>query len=187
MSKLTDIRALLAHIRIKLTPHLGDRGLTVDDPEFPRRIEELNSMNRTLGIALRDLKTAQHSAAARERNLWNIPRDKRYGPASSVADQQKEIHELSRDAAEIQKLVEDLLKRVASGNEMEGLHTIAELIEKVSPHESGGEQVVPDRPAYVPYSPGHFQASPESAVIMTYVAIRALVVVSRKVITKLKS
>lgn len=188
MSKVTDTRRVLEHIRLKLTQHLAARGLTIDDPEFPRKIEELNSISRTLAISLRDLKSARHSANAREQNLWKIPRDKRFGPASAVADQQKEIDQLIREAAEIQRLVEDLIDRVIGGNEMDGIHNIAELIEKVSGHESGGaEHVVPDRPAYVPYSPGHFQASPESAVIMVYVALRALVLVSKKVAAKIKS
>jgi hypothetical protein len=86
MSKLADIRRLLLHLRLKLIEHVGDRGLTVDDPEFPRKIEELNRMNQMLGLSIRELKSAQHAAAAREQNLWNIPRDKRYGPATSVAD-----------------------------------------------------------------------------------------------------
>src|SRR5271156_988631 len=188
MSKVTDTRRVLEHIRLKLTQHLAARGLTIGDPEFPHKIEELNSISRVLAISLRDLKSAKHSANAREQNLWKIPRDKRYGPASSIAGQQKEIDELIREAAEIQRLVEDLIDRVIGGNEMEGIHNIAELIEKVSGHESGGaEHVVPDRPAYVPYSPGHFQASPESAVIMVYVALRALVLVSKKVVAKIKS
>jgi hypothetical protein len=181
MSKIADTGRLIPHIRLSLVRHFGDRGLTIDDPEFPRETEELNRMNSMLVLSIRDLKSARHAANAREQGLWNIPRDKRYGPASSLADQQREIDQLIRDAADIQKQIEDLLKRVVSGNEMEGVHTIAELIEKVAGHESGGaEQVVPDHPAYVPYAPGHFQASPESAAMMAYVAIRALVLIVKK-------
>ena len=73
MSKLADIRSLLLRLRLKLVEHSGDRGLTVDDPEFARKIEELNRMNQTLGLSVRELKNAQHAAAAREQNLWNIP------------------------------------------------------------------------------------------------------------------
>jgi excisionase family DNA binding protein len=45
-------------------------------------------------------------------------------PAASVADQQREINELIREAAEIQRLVEELLGRICTGNEMEGVHTV---------------------------------------------------------------
>jgi len=181
MSKVADIGRLLSHLRLSLVQHFGDRGLTIDDPEFPREIEGLNRMNSLLALSLRDLKSARHLANAREQSLKNIPRDKRFGPAASVADQQREIDQLIREAAEIQKLVEALLKRVAMGDEMEGVHTVAELIEKVTSHEPGGaEQVVPDHPAYVPYVPGGFQGSPESAVMMAYVAIRALVLIVKK-------
>jgi len=185
MSKLADIRRLLSHLRLKLIEHSGDRGLTIDDPEFPRKIEELNRMNQTLGLSVRDLKSAQHAAALREQNLRNIPRDKRYGPAASVADQQREINELMREAAEIQGLVEKLLGRICIGNEMEGLHTVAELIGQATEHESGtAEQALPSNPAYVPASQAHFHASPETAVIMAYVAIRGLVLISKKIANK---
>ena len=144
MGELADIRRLLLHVRLKLTEHLGNRGLTIDGPEFPRKIEELNHMNQTLGLSVRDLKSAQHAAAVREKSLWNIPRDKRYGPAASVADQQREIKELIRETGEIQGLVEKLLGSIRSGDEMEGVHTAAELIGKATEHDSGAaEQALP--------------------------------------------
>jgi hypothetical protein len=188
MSKLADIRSLLLRLRLKLVEHSGDRGLTVDDPEFTRKIEELNRMNHTLGLSVRELKNAQHGAAAREQNLWNIPRDKRYGPAASVANQQREIDELIREAAEIQRLVEKLLGRICTGNEMEGVHTVAELIGQATEHEtSTAEQTLPDNPAYVPYSQAHFHASPETAVIMAYVALRGCVLIGKKIADKIRS
>ena len=188
MSKLADIRRLLLHLRLKLIEHVGERGLTVDDPEFPRKIEELNRMNQMLGLSVRDLKSAQHAAAAREQNLWNIPRDKRFGPAASVADQQREINELIREAAEIQRLVEELLGRVCIGNEMEGVHIVAELIGQATENEGGtAEQPIPDNPAYVPHSQAHFHASPETAVIMAYVAIRGLVLICKKISARIRS
>jgi hypothetical protein len=91
MSKLVDIRTLLSHLHLKLIQYSGERGLTVDEPDFASKIEELSRMNQTLGWAVRDLKSAQHGATVRE--LWNISREQRYGPASSVAGQQREIHE----------------------------------------------------------------------------------------------
>jgi len=188
MDKVADIRSLLLHLRLKLVEHSADRGLTVDDAEFPRKIEELNRMNQTLGLSARDLKSAQHAAAAREQGLRNIPRDKRYAPAASVADQQREINELIREATEIQRLVEKLLGRICTGNEMEGVHTVAELIGQATEHETGtAEQVIPDKPAYVPHSQAHLPASPETAVIMAYVAIRGLVLISKKLAAKIPS
>lgn len=144
-------------------------------------------MNETLGLAVRDLKSALHLATVREQNLWDIPRDKRYGPAASVADQQREINELMREAAETQGLVEKLLGRICSGNEMEGVHTIAELIGQATEHESVTEQALPGHPAYVPASQAHFHASPETAVIMAYVAVRGLVLIGKKIAGRIRS
>jgi hypothetical protein len=188
MNKLADIRRFLLGLRLKLIEHSGDRGLTVDDPEFTRKIDELNRMNQSLGLSIRDLKSAQHAAAAREQNLWNIPRDKRYGPKASVTDQQREIDELIREADEIQRLVEKLLGRICTGNEMEDVHTVAELIGQATEHESGSaEQALPNSPAYVPHGQAHFHASPETAVIMAYVAIRGLVLISKKIAAMIRS
>ena len=188
MSKLADITRLLSHLRLKLIEYCGEKGLTVDDPEFPRKIEEVNRMNETVGIAIRDLKSALHGANAREQNLWKIPRDKRYGPTAQVKDRQREINELMRDAAEIQGLVEKIIGKIFSGNEMEGVHTVAELIEQSTGHETGtAEQAVPGHPAYVPASQAHFSASPENAVIMAYVALRGLVLISKKISNGIRS
>ena len=116
------------------------------------------------------------------------PRDKRYGPAASVADQQREIDELIREAAEIQRLVEKLLGRICTGNEMEGVHTVAGLIGQATEHETGtAAQALPDNPAYVPYSQAHFHASPETAVIMAYVALRGCVLIGKKIAAKVRS
>ncbi len=118
MSKLADIRTLLLRLRLKLVADSGATGLTVGDPEFTRKIEELNRMSHTLGLAVRELKSAHHVTAAREQNLWNIPRDNRYGPTASVAGQQRDINELISEAAEIQRLVEKLIGRICAGNEL---------------------------------------------------------------------
>jgi hypothetical protein len=188
MSKLADIRRVLSHLRLKLIEHSGDRGLTIDDPEFLRKIEELDRMSQTLRISIRDLKTAQNAASAREQNLWKIPRDKRYAPAASVKDEQREIDQLLRDAAEIQGLVENFIGRICSGNEMEGFHTVAELIGHATEHDSGTtEQPLPGHPAYIPASQAQFHASPETAVIMAYVAIRGLVLISKKISAKIRT
>lgn len=188
MSKLADIRTLLLRLRLKLVEDSGATGLTVGDPEFTRKIEELNRMSRTLGLSIRDLKSAHHATAAREQNLWNIPRDKRYGPTASVAGQQREINELISEAAEIQRLVEKLIGRICTGNEMEGVHTAAELIGQVTEHDTGAaEQAIQDKPAYVPHNQAHFHPSPETAVIMAYVAVRGLVLISKKIAAKIRS
>lgn len=188
MSKLADIGRLLSHLRLKLIEHLGDGGLTVDDPEFPRKIEALNRMNQSLGISVRDLATAQHAMAARERGLWNTPRDRRYGAAASVKDQQRQIGELLRDAAEIQAMVEKLLGGICRGNEMEGVHNVAELIGKVTQQESGTtEQPVPGHPSYIPAGQATSHANPETALIMAYVAIRGLVLISKKIMDKVRT
>jgi len=182
MSKLTEIRALLWQMRLKVTKHLGAKGLTIEDPEFLREIEELSVMNQTLEIPLRDLGSAQHAASALEQNLKKIPRDKRYGPAASVAGQQKEIDDLIREAVELRRLLEDLLTRVASGNKMEETHTVGELLEKAFGHEHKTEQGASDRPAIVPREQMH--GSLESAVIMVFVLSKAVVVTVKKLMGK---
>lgn len=187
MSKLADIGRLLSHLRLKLIQYSGEQGLTVGDPEFPRKIDELNRMNETVGLSMRELKSALHAANLREQGLWTIPRDNRYGPTASAKDQKRQIDDLLRDAAEVQALVEKLLGRICSGNEMEGVDTVAKLIELATGHESGtAEQVLPKYPAYVPASQAHLQASPENAVIMAYVAIRGLVIVSKKIAARIR-
>lgn len=52
MSKLADIRTLLLRLRLKLVEYSGATGLTVDDPEFTRKVEELNRMNHALGLSV---------------------------------------------------------------------------------------------------------------------------------------
>jgi hypothetical protein len=184
MSRLADIGRLLLHLRLRLIEECGDQGLTVDDPEFPGKIEELHLMSEVLRISTRDLKSSLHAANAREQRLRDIPRENRFGPAASVKDEKRVINELMREAAEIQRLVEGLIGRIYSGNEMEGVHSIAELIEKMTGHEPVTEQVAGSGLAYVPAAQAHFHASPEAAVIMAYVALRGLVLVAKKITNK---
>jgi hypothetical protein len=178
MSKVAEIGRLLSHIRLKLIEHCSDNGLTVDDPEYPRKIEELSRMNEMLGLSVRDLKSALHGVTARRQGMWDVPRDKRYGQAVSIADQQREINELLREATETRALSEKLFGRIYSGDEMEGVHTFAELMDKVC--GDGSATIHPDQPAYIPATQAHFHASPETAVIMAYVAIRGLVLLGKR-------
>jgi hypothetical protein len=48
MSNLVVVRGLLSYLHLTLIQYCGEKGLTVDDPEFPRKIEELNRMNALL-------------------------------------------------------------------------------------------------------------------------------------------
>jgi hypothetical protein len=188
MSKLADIQRLLLHIRLKLSEHLMDAGMTIDDAEFPSKIEDLNRITQMLAFSIRELKSARHAANAREQNLWNIPRDKRYAPAAAVAGQQREIGNLMREAAETQAVAEKLLGRIYRGSEMEGVHTVAELLEKFTEHDTSvAELSVPNHPAYVPASQAHLHASPEAAVVMAYVALRGLVIGWKRLTDKVRS
>ncbi len=118
---------------------------------------------------------------AREQNLWSFPRDKRYAVATSIAEQQREVANLIREAAETQAVVEKLLGRIYGGSEMEGVHTVAELLEKFTEHDASVVELsVPNHPAYVPASRAHVHASAEPAVVMAYVALRGLVIISNE-------
>jgi hypothetical protein len=188
MSKLSDIRNILVKLNLQLIPLCGDKGLTVDDPEYTRKLDELGRINETLRLCIRDLNSARHGLAAQQQGLWKIPFDKRFAAAASTADRLREANELIRLAGEIQRLAEDILGRICSGNEMEGFHTIAELIGHATGHEGATEQ--PDipggGPAYVPHNQT-MHASPEAAVIMAYVAIRGLVLIGQKIAAKIKA
>jgi len=182
MSKLAEMQRLLLHLRLKVMEHLMDPDLHIEDLEFLRKMEDLNRITQMLAFSIRELKNPPPAALAREQHLWKIPREKRYGPAASVADQQWEVIELMREAAATQAAVEELLGRIYSGSEMEGVHTFAELLDQFTVHDpSVAELSVPNYPAYVPASQAHLHASAETAVVMAYVALRGLVIIAKRV------
>ena len=154
--------------------------MPVDDPGYATEMQALDRLGHRLELLMRELNSKQHQLDARERNLWNIPRDQRYGPAASVAQQQAEVNELIRAASELRKLLEDLIQRSGLISQGDVVSGIGELIKRVYEQAHEHHEGIPSSPSYIPTSPGQFQASPDAALITVFVAMRALQLLWKK-------
>ena len=87
MSTLNAITAHLFKIRSALVSHpvfARGSGVAIDDPAYVREAEELERLSDSLDILIRNLRNHQNLLSAREQELWNVPRDRRYAVASSI-------------------------------------------------------------------------------------------------------
>jgi hypothetical protein len=186
VSTLNTITVHLLKIRQALVGHpvfARGSGVPVDDPAYVREADELERLSDSLDLLVRNIRNHQHLLSARERGLWNIPRDQRYGPASSIAQQHAEVQRLLVTANELRRLLDDLLRRNAKISEGDIADKVGEFIKQwyERAHVSHQASLVghnPGTPSYLP--PGQFEASPEAATIAVYAALRALAYFMKK-------
>lgn len=179
MTTLGSLRMALLQIRQRLIQHpvlLRGHGVPRDDASYRTEIAELDRLANWLALILRDLKSHGHMLNARERGLWNIPRERRWVDASRLRQQDAELAGVLELAAEVQRLLEDIIRKSGLVSSADAVANIGELIDKLY-HQAHTGHLVGDLgggPVYAPYRPGQFEASPESAVIMVFVALTAL-------------
>ena len=183
MTTTIQIAMLLTRIKARLIESpifLRQSGTPADDPAHFRELAELESISRQLEIIVRDVRTQQHLLDVRQKALWNIPRDKRFPAAASIGQQQAEVAALMRDARKIEELIKTLMQNSGLLGPAETMQGASELLGKLYEqwHHSGHADA-PGAPAYVPM-PGQFQGSPEAAILLAFVGVRALLYVLRR-------
>jgi hypothetical protein len=176
---------LLYRIRGRLIEHpvFGrGTGVPVDDPGQVRELEELDRLSLQLSLVLRELKSKSHLLGVREQNLWNVPRSDRYRAATSIQGQQNELNEVLKLAIEVQKLLEDLIRKSGLIGEGELSQGVGEFIEKMyhQAHSHGEVQNMPDGLAYISPSKGEYAGSVEGVTIFVFVALRALIYMGKR-------
>lgn len=180
MSSLSDVSANLLQIRQAILMHpvfTRGTGVTVDDPAYAREADQLERMSERLDILIRNVSNHQHLLSAREQGLWNVPRDRRYGAASAIAQQQADTQRVMQTAADLRTLLDQLMRRNGLVSDGDIADKVGEFIQQWherahSSHHTGHAGPHPGGPAYLP--PGEFQATPEAATIAVYAALRAL-------------
>jgi hypothetical protein len=179
MGTLGSLYMALLDIRRRLLQHpvfVRGRGVSVDDPAYPTEIRDLDRLSERLALILRELRNQGHLLRAREQNLWNVPRDRRWVAASSIRQQNTELAKVLELASEIQRLLEDLIRKSGLIGQGDAAANIGELIGKLY-QQSHSSALVGDQgghgPVYLPYQAGQFQASPEAATILVFIALRA--------------
>jgi hypothetical protein len=184
-STISELRILLYRIQQKLVAHpifTRGAGVPVDDPARVRELEELDKMSLQLSLIARELKNKSHLLAARETNLRKLPHEDRYLAAASIRGQQSEIADVLKLAGEIQKLLEDLLRRSGLIGEGELADGLGKFIEKLyhQAHTHGEVHNMPDGLAYASPAKGEFGGSIESVTILVFVALRAVVYAAKR-------
>ena len=183
MSDLSAINAQLQLIKARLIRNpvlIRGTGVLVDDPAFVEETQELNQLRQSLGILIRELRNDQHLLSARENALWKVPRTQRYPQSSSIAQQQVGLQRLLLTSAEIQKLLEDLMRKSGLLSSGELACGIGEMISKLCEQAHHAEVAMPGHRVYKPLTTGQFNASPEAAAIAVWMALHAWASVTKK-------
>jgi hypothetical protein len=177
MQSLAPIQAQLNLINLQLIQQpvfSRGAGLPVDDPGYTEETRQLEQIGQRLAILIRELKNRTHFLLAQERGLWNVPRDQRYSQKNSIDQRREDTGVLLRTAAEVQKRLEDLIRKsglLSSGEVAKGL---GEIITKLYEQSHHVEVTGLSTPEYKPLLPGQLNASPEAATIAVFVALQAL-------------
>ena len=184
MNHLASIRAQLEILRQRLMRHpvfVRGTGSPVDDPAHNEETHLLDSVRQSLGILIRDLNNHKHLLSAQEQAVWRTPRDSRFSRTSSIGDQQRNLDELLRIAADVQRLLEDLIRKSGLLSTGEVACGIGETISRLFAQSHNHDVLIPaGRPAYKPLAPGQFNASPEAATIAVFVALQAYTSLRRR-------
>jgi hypothetical protein len=172
------IRSQFDHIRRSLptlSVFVQGTGVPVDDPTFGNDIKQLERMKQTVAVCLRELKNNRHRLVARRKALSNLPREARYSQASSIDQQQKDTDDLLRTAAEVQKLIEDLIRNSGLVSEGEIAKGMSEFINNFYTESPHSQITAPGAlPVYTSLRPGHFNVTPESAALGIFVALHVV-------------
>lgn len=186
MAGLSQLRLVLYRIRGKLIAHpvfTRQRGLPIDDPSHNTELKELYDLAEQLRLVMRELHNRSNLLAARTQGLWNIdPRD-RFRARDSIRSQADELDSVLELAQEIQRLLEDLIRRSGLVGEGELAQGIGELIEKLyhEAHMHGEVHNVPDSLSYTSPRPNQFGGSVEGVTFLVFASLHAyLYVLKRK-------
>jgi hypothetical protein len=189
MNSLAPIRTQLEFIKQNLIQHpifVRGTGVAVDDPAYAEETRQLDNLRQRLGIQIRELSNRQHLLTAQEQAVWKVSREQRYAAGSSLDQQQASVRELLRIAAEIQRLLEDLIKKSGLLKSGEVACGIGELITRVFEQCHGSEVMLSGSHAvYTALGPGQFNASPEAATIAVFVALQAWISIRRRKVSAL--
>jgi hypothetical protein len=184
LNSLSPVRLQLDLIKQRLIQHpifVRGAGIAVDDPGYAEETRQLDLLRDTLSIQIRELKNRLHLLSAQEQALPKVARERRYSASASISQQDTSVRELLRTAAEIQSLIEDLIKKsglLTSGDVACG---IGELINRLYEQYHHGEIALPGTgPAYQSLLPGQFNASPEAATIAVFIALQAWISLRRR-------
>jgi hypothetical protein len=176
---------LLYRIKGKLFAHpvfARGTGIPIDDPARVGELEELDRLSFQLSLILRELKNKSHLLDVREQNLWNVAQKDRYRTAASVHTQQSNVADVLKLAAEIQTMLEDLMRKSGMIGEGELSQGIGEFIERMYhlAHAHGEVQNMPDGLAYTSPAKGEFGGTVEGVTILVFVALRAFIYVAKR-------
>jgi hypothetical protein len=185
MATHSELRMLLYRIREQLVAHpvfSRGSGVPVDDPAKFRELGELDRLSLQLSLIFRELKNKSNLLNVREQNLWNLPHKDRYRAAASVHSQQAEVADILELAREIQRLLEELLRKSGLIGEGELSQGIGEFIEKLyhQAHAHGEVQNMPDGLSYRSPGKGEFGGTVEGVTILVFVALRAFVYAAKR-------
>lgn len=133
MASTEALRVLLFRINNQILQHptfTRDGGVPVDDPAYYRESQELERASLQLGLILRELKQKANLLNIRTQGARFAPLDQRFR-VSSMKGQHDELRSLNEMARNLQKTLEDLIRKNGNLGEGETAEKLAEFIEKI--------------------------------------------------------
>ena len=188
-SNIEELTILLYRIQERLCAHpvnMRGTGVPVDDPGRPRELEELDRLALQLSLIVRELRNKSHLLAARQEGLRKLKHEDRFLATASIRGQQSGIADVLQIAANIQRLLEDLIRKSGLIGEGEMAQGIGELIEKLyhQAYTHGEVHNMPDGLAYTSPVKGGMGGTVEGVTILVFVALHAFLRAAKRDATK---
>lgn len=130
---VSQAKILLRQILDQLVRHeqfTRPSGTGIDDPAHFRELEELERLSVRLSLIVRELQSRSNLLTARQNNIRKVPHETRFTEQASIQGQQFEVSEALKLAAQIQELLESMLRKSGLMSTGEMAENIGKFIEK---------------------------------------------------------
>lgn len=180
MAIFSQVRMNLFQIRSKLTSQpvfLKNSGAAVDDPGYTKGVEELDSLRQQLLLLIRDLTSTQNRLAVQRSNIPpSVRGDDRRAMQWGLGQQQSEAADLMRQALDLQKLIEKLIRKNGTLTLNDGADNLSQMLGSTYANLTTGQQDAGIGQPWLDHvSQPHADVLPEHAILGVYVMLRVLI------------
>jgi hypothetical protein len=133
MVELNMVTTRLQQMRRRLGPLMDAlvNGAPEEVQERNLRLAELDQINNSLRIIVRDIRNEQNRIQAAQGNLGNVPRDNRWSANQSLDQQRKNLQNARKQAEDLAQAVRQLMEKNGFLSPVQASMKLMDLIENI--------------------------------------------------------
>ena len=143
MVELNMVTTRLQLMRQQLPPLMDAllKGAPEEVQERNGRLAELEQINNSLRIIVRDIQNEQNRLQAMQGNLGKLPRDNRWSANQSLDQQQKNLENLRKQAVDLAEAVRQLMEKNGFLSPIQMSMKLQELVENLERTADQGQAI----------------------------------------------